>query len=181
MQLKTTPLEGCYTIHPQVFKDHRGTFFESFNTKKFEETIGRTVNFVQDNQSQSSIGVLRGLHYQKGVYSQAKLVRVVKGSVQDVVVDIRPESKTYGKYFSIILSAENNIQLFVPRGFAHGFLALENDTVFCYKCDNYYNKESEAGILYNDKTLNINWYKLDIDFVLSKKDLELPNFEAIVL
>ncbi len=136
---------------------------------------------MQDNESLSSKGVLRGLHFQKGKFAQAKLVRVVKGSVQDVVVDIRPRSKTYGQYFSIELSEENRTQLFIPRGLAHGFLALENDTIFCYKCDNFYNKEAESGILYNDTTLAISWNTLEKDFVISKKDLKLPKFKEVEL
>ena len=181
MEINKTPLLDCYTIYPNIYKDHRGFFFESFNKKKFEDSTRQEINFVQDNQSQSSKGVLRGLHYQKGMHAQAKLVRVIQGSVQDIVVDIRPKSRTFGKHFSITLSSVNNIQLFIPRGFAHGFLALEDDTIFSYKCDNYYNKTSESGIIYNDKTLNIKWLELDTEYLLSDKDLELQNFEELVL
>ncbi|SHG80919.1 dTDP-4-dehydrorhamnose 3,5-epimerase [Winogradskyella jejuensis] len=181
MQIKKTNLDGCYIIQPRLFKDERGSFFEGFNSKIFEELTGLNLDFVQDNQSTSSKGVLRGLHFQKGKYAQAKLVRVVRGSVQDVVVDIRPKSKTFGMYFSIILSGENNTQLFIPRGFAHGFLVLEENTIFTYKCDNFYNKESESGIIYNDVNLNIEWKNLDVDYKLSQKDLQLPKLEDLVL
>ncbi|TCK67815.1 dTDP-4-dehydrorhamnose 3,5-epimerase [Winogradskyella wandonensis] len=181
MQIKKTNLDGCYIIQPRLFKDERGSFFESFNSKVFKQLTGLNLDFVQDNQSTSSKGVLRGLHFQKGKYAQAKLVRVVRGSVQDIVVDIRPKSKTFGAYFSIELSEENNTQLFIPRGFAHGFLVLEDDTIFTYKCDNFYNKESEYGIIYNDPNLNIEWKNLDVDYKLSQKDLQLPKLEDLVL
>ena len=181
MKVKQTPIEGCFILQPQLFKDERGHFYESFNLSSFEKTIGQCVNFVQDNESLSSKGVLRGLHFQKGEFAQAKLVRVVKGSVQDVVVDMRPNSKTYGQYFSIELSEENRSQLFIPRGLAHGFLVLENETIFCYKCDNFYNKEAESGILYNDTSLAINWNTLEKDFIISKKDLMLPKFKEVEL
>lgn len=181
MQIRPTPLEGCFIIQPKIFEDERGCFYESFNKQQFENLTGQRINFVQDNESLSSKGVLRGLHFQKGKFAQAKIVRVVKGSVQDVVVDIRPRSKTYGQYFSIELSEENRTQLFIPRGLAHGFLALENDTIFCYKCDNFYNKEAESGILYNDTTLAISWNTLEKDFVISKKDLKLPKFKEVEL
>lgn len=181
MEISETPLEGCYLIHPNIYKDNRGNFAEVFNQKMFKEKVDNTINFVQDNQSISSKGVLRGLHYQKGKYAQAKLVRVAKGSVQDVVVDIRPNSATYGKHFSVNLNAQNNTQLFIPRGFAHGFLALEDDTIFSYKCDNFYNKESESGILYCDKTLNIKWELENKEYILSDKDLNLPKFNDLDL
>ncbi len=135
------------------------------------------VNFVQDNESQSSKGVLRGLHYQTGEHAQAKLVRVVKGRVLDVVVDIRKDSKTFGDHFSIELNSENKTQLYVPRGFAHGFIVLEDETIFSYKCDNLYNKASEAGIIYNDEDLNINWELSENDFIISEKDAVLPKFK----
>lgn len=181
MTTKETSLKGCYILQPNVFTDHRGVFFESFNKKKFEEIIGQKINFVQDNQSISSRGVLRGLHFQKNSHAQAKLMRVVKGSVQDVIVDLRPKSQTFGKYFSTILSADNNQQLFIPRGFAHGFLTLEDDTIFSYKCDNFYNKESESGILYCDKTLSIKWELENEEYILSDKDLNLPKFNDLDL
>lgn len=179
MTVKETHLSGCFVIEPQVFGDDRGYFFESFNQKAFEEKIGLEINFVQDNQSMSQRGVLRGLHFQKGAFAQAKLVRVIKGKVLDVVVDVRPESATYGQSFSIVLSEENQKQLFVPRGFAHGFSVLEDNTIFSYKCDNYYNKESEGGIIYNDKDLNIDWKLSEAEVQLSEKDKLLPEFKSL--
>ena len=179
--VEESPLKDCIIISPKIFHDERGCFFESFNKKQFEELTGQSIDFVQDNQSHSSKGVLRGLHFQKGKYGQAKLLRVIKGSVQDVVVDLRPESSTFGNYYSTILSEKNNKQIFVPRGFAHGFLTLEDNTIINYKCDNYYHKESESGIIYNDKQLQINWKKINVDYVLSQKDLELSIFENLQL
>ena len=179
MTVKETHLSGCFVIEPQVFGDDRGYFFESFNQKTFEEKTGLEINFVQDNQSMSQRGVLRGLHFQKGAFAQAKLVRVIKGKVLDVVVDVRPESATYGQSFSIVLSEENQKQLFVPRGFAHGFSVLEDNTIFSYKCDNYYNKESEGGIIYNDKDLNIDWKLSEAEVQLSEKDKLLPEFKSL--
>ena len=181
MTIEHTYLEGCYVIIPKIIEDERGYFFESFNKRKFEELTGKTVDFVQDNQSKSSKGVLRGLHFQQGEHAQAKLVRVLKGSVLDVAVDLRPKSKTFGESFSVKLDANNNKQLFVPRGFAHGFLVLENDTIFSYKCDNFYNKESEGGILYNDNTLSIDWKFRDEDLIISSKDIRLPFFKDLLL
>jgi dTDP-4-dehydrorhamnose 3,5-epimerase len=138
---------------------------------------GIQVNFVQDNESASTKGVLRGLHYQTGEHAQAKLVRVIEGVVLDIVVDLRKDSKTYGEQFSIELSASNKMQLFVPKGFAHGFIVLSDTAIFSYKCDNYYNKASEGGIIYNDKHLNIDWELPESQFIISDKDLELPTFE----
>lgn len=179
MKVEETHLSGCFVIEPQVFGDDRGYFFESFNQKAFEEKTGLEISFVQDNQSMSQRGVLRGLHFQKGEFAQAKLVRVIKGKVLDVVVDVRPNSSTYGQSFSIILSEENQKQLFVPRGFAHGFSVLEDNTIFSYKCDNYYNKASEGGIIFNDKELNIDWMLNDDEVQLSEKDKELPSFREM--
>jgi dTDP-4-dehydrorhamnose 3,5-epimerase len=179
MIITETNLKGCIIIEPKILEDSRGYFFESFNQQKFNNGTGLDINFVQDNESLSQKGVLRGLHYQEGDYAQAKLVRVIKGKVLDVAVDIRKNSPTYAKHFSVILSEENKKQLFIPRGFAHGFLVLEDNTLFSYKCDNYYNKESERGIAYNDKTLNINWGLLKEQLVLSKKDTQLPNFQDL--
>lgn len=176
MEIRNTPLIDCFIIKPSVFRDERGTFCETFSHKLFEAKTGLSIDFVQDNQSISSRGVLRGLHYQNGEMSQAKLVRVVKGRVMDVVVDIRKDSATFGKSFSIVLDDVENLQLFVPRGFAHGFITLEDKTIFAYKCDNYYDKASEAGIIYNDATLNLDWYLPKEEFIISQKDLELPNF-----
>ena len=172
-------LKGCFIIEPKVFGDKRGNFLEIFNKKIFKDKTGLEIDFVQDNQSTSQRGVLRGLHMQKGILSQAKLVRVVKGSVLDVIVDVRKDSLTYGKHFSIELSEGNYKQLFVPRGFLHGFVTLEDGTIFSYKCDNAYNKEAELGVTYNDKDLNINWKIPSVDIILSEKDANLPNFNAI--
>lgn len=179
MIIEETYLKGCIVLKPTIYKDGRGSFFESFNNDLFEKSTGISVNFVQDNESRSSKGVLRGLHFQKGDYAQAKLVRVVKGSVLDVCVDIRKVSKTFGKSFSVILDDKECKQLFIPRGFAHGFLVLEQNTIFSYKCDNYYNKSSEGGIVYNDKTLNINWGLPENQIKLSEKDKQLPSFENL--
>ncbi|WP_179318726.1 dTDP-4-dehydrorhamnose 3,5-epimerase [Winogradskyella helgolandensis] len=177
MTIKETKLSGCFIIEPQVFEDKRGYFVESYNEKVFNKALGIDVVFVQDNESQSSKGVLRGLHYQLGVYAQAKLVRVIKGRVLDVVVDLRPNSVTFGEHFSVELSEQNKTQLFVPRGFGHGFIVLEDETIFSYKCDNYYHKASEAGIIYNDEDLNIDWQLPSADFILSDKDIILPKLK----
>ena len=177
MNFIETKLEGCFIIEPKVFKDERGYFMESFNETVFQKGIGKTIRFVQDNQSFSTKGVLRGLHYQTGEYSQANLVRVLQGEVLDVVVDIRPDSKTFGDYVSVLLTDENNTQLFVPRGFAHGFLVLSETATFYYKCDNFYDKKSEGGIIYNDKTINIDWKFPTDNLIISEKDLILPTIE----
>lgn len=177
MEIEQTYLNGCYVIKPKIFTDDRGAFFESFNKKQFQELTGLPINFVQDNQSLSHKGVLRGLHFQTGDFEQAKLVRVITGSVLDVAVDIRPDSDTFGKHFSVVLSAENNRQIYIPRGFAHGFLVLENDTIFSYKCDNYYNKASERGIIFNDKSIDIDWRFPESQMIISEKDKALPTFE----
>ena len=177
MEIQFLVKDGPALINPKVFKDERGYFFESFNEAEFKKEFG-DVNFVQDNESRSSYGVLRGLHFQKGEYAQAKLVRVVRGAVVDVVVDIRPESPNYGKFYYAYLTEENHRQFFVPRGFAHGFVALRDDTVFQYKCDNFYNKESEGAIFALDSTINIPWW-LWINresLKLSEKDLNSKGF-----
>lgn len=181
MTLEETKLKGCYIIQPQIYKDKRGYFIESYNQKAFNEATGFNINFVQDNESKSSKGVLRGLHYQQGTYAQAKLVRVVKGKVLDVAVDLREDSDTYGEYISVVLSEDNKKNLFIPRGFAHGFLVLEDKTIFSYKCDNFYNKESERGIIYNDKDLNIDWNLESEELIISERDLKLPRFKNIKL
>lgn len=174
MQIIETGLSGCVLLEPKVIRDERGYFMESFNEKTFEIITGQAVHFVQDNQSFSSQGVLRGLHYQCGEHAQAKLVRVLQGEVLDVAVDIRPESTTYGKHVAVHLTAENQRQLFVPRGFAHGFLVLSETATFFYKCDNFYNKESEGGIAFNDPEIGINWeFPLD-SLLISEKDQHLP-------
>ena len=177
MNFSETKLKGCFIITPKIIKDERGYFMESFNEKTFQEGIGQKVTFVQDNQSFSTKGVLRGLHYQCGEHAQAKLVRVLQGEVLDVAVDLRPDSKTYGQCEAVVLSAENQLQFFIPRGFAHGFLVLSETATFFYKCDNLYNKESEAGLIYNDETLNINWNFPFKDLIISDKDQILPNLE----
>lgn len=175
--IATKTENGCYEITPTIFKDERGYFLESFNEKTFFDKTNCNVHFVQDNQSFSTKGVLRGLHYQTGEHAQAKLVRVIQGEVLDVAVDIRPDSPTYGKVHAVILSAENQKQLFIPRGFAHGFLVLSETALFFYKCDNFYNKESEGGILYNDETLNIDWQLDTNQLIISDKDKVLPTME----
>jgi dTDP-4-dehydrorhamnose 3,5-epimerase len=179
MKIHQTSLQDCYVVEPTLFKDERGYFFESFNENKFNELTGNTTQFVQDNQSFSSYGVLRGLHFQQGLYAQAKLVRVLQGVVLDVAVDLRLESPTYGKYFTIELTAENNLQLFIPRGFAHGFVVLSEVATFFYKCDNFYHKASEGGILYNDPALNIDWQVPATDILVSEKDRVLPSFNQL--
>ncbi len=175
MNVQSTPLEGCLIIEPRVFGDERGYFFESFNQQKFAELTGRDTVFVQDNQSFSSRGVLRGLHLQKGGSAQAKLVRVVQGEVLDVAVDLRKASKTFGQYFSIRLSDANNLQLYIPRGFGHGFVVLSEHALFQYKCDNYYDKAAEGGLHYADPQLNIDWIIPHEQLIVSEKDVILPN------
>lgn len=179
MKIEETYLKGCFVISPKIIEDDRGYFFESFNQRLFQELTGITINFVQDNQSKSSRGVLRGLHYQTGDHAQAKLVKVINGKVLDVCADLRPDSRTFGQHFSIVLDAVTNKQLFIPRGFAHGFLVLEDDTLFSYKCDNYYNRLSEEGIRYNDPSLNIDWNFPENELILSEKDKNLATFEKV--
>ncbi|MEK6152843.1 dTDP-4-dehydrorhamnose 3,5-epimerase [Flavobacteriaceae bacterium 3-367] len=172
-----TELKGCFVLEPNVFVDERGYFFESFNQRKFNALVESEVHFVQDNQSFSHYGVVRALHYQLEAYAQAKLVRVLQGRVLDVAVDIRRESETFGKHVAIELSAENKKQLFVPRGFAHGFAVLSESATFFYKCDNFYNKSSEGGIVYNDKELGIDWGLPQTDISVSERDRLLPEFK----
>ena len=179
MKIIDSPFQDCYILKPQIIEDARGHFFESFNAKRFSDLTGLNVNFVQDNQSFSSHGVIRGLHAQVGQYAQAKLVRVLQGEVLDVVVDGRPESPTYGKHFSILLSAKNKLQLFIPRGFFHGFSVLSKEAVFFYKCDNYYNKSSERGVFYADPFLSIDWQVPDFSRIITEKDLDLPLFNQL--
>ncbi len=174
MKAIETNLKGCFILEPTVIPDGRGYFMESFNKRKFAELIGREVDFVQDNQSFSTRGVIRGLHYQCGEYAQAKLVRVLHGEVLDVAVDLRPNSPTYGKVETVLLSAENQKQFFVPRGFAHGFVVLSETAVFFYKCDNYYNKASEGGVFFNDPDLAIDWQISHTELIISEKDQNLP-------
>jgi len=180
MKVTETTVSGCFILEPKVFGDPRGYFFESFNTKSFKAAIGAEVNFVQDNQSFSSKGVLRGLHAQKGEFAQAKLVRVLQGAVLDVAVDARRDSPTFGQHVAVELSSENKKQLFVPRGFLHGFIVLTDTAEFFYKCDNYYNKDAEWGVKYNDDQLDIDWQLPSELFKLSEKDMILPSFSEAV-
>jgi dTDP-4-dehydrorhamnose 3,5-epimerase len=180
LEIEETYLKGCFILKPKVFYDHRGFFYESFNARNFETLTGEENSFVQDNISVSKKGVLRGLHFQKGTHSQAKLISVLKGAVMDVVVDLRQSSPSFGKYYKIILDEKDKFQLFVPKGFAHGFLTLTEEAVFSYKCDAYYNKESESGICYNDKTLAIDWEFPESEIILSDKDRALGTLEEIL-
>lgn len=176
MNIKETNIKGLLIIEPKIFKDERGYFFESYSARDFNKILG-DINFVQDNESKSSYGVLRGLHFQKGEYAQSKLVRVVKGKVLDVAVDIRKNSKTFGQHHSIILSEENHLQFFIPKGFAHGFAVLSDEAIFQYKCDAFYSRGNEGAIIWNDKTLNIDWLLPEKDIILSEKDKHHPTFE----
>jgi dTDP-4-dehydrorhamnose 3,5-epimerase len=176
MEYRKTEIDGVYILEPRVFNDARGYFFEAWKKEEFEEHVGK-VDFIQDNESKSSYGVLRGLHYQKGNYSQAKLVRVIKGKVLDVAVDIRKSSPTFGKHVMVELSDENKRQFFIPRGFAHGFLVLSDEAVFTYKVDNIYVPQHEASIRWNDEEINIQW-PIDIkDVVTSEKDLKASSLK----
>ena len=175
MKFIKTEISDVYIIEPSVFGDNRGYFLESYNQKRFEEVVGKT-SFVQDNESKSSKGVLRGLHFQKPPFEQAKLVRCIEGEVLDLAVDIRKNSKTYGQHVAVILSGENKRQLFVPRGFAHGFLVLSDSATFAYKVDNTYAPASDAGIHWNDTSLNIQWTINESEILVSEKDSKLPFF-----
>ncbi len=178
MEITTTPIKDLIIIKTDVFADARGYFTEIYNECRYLE-CGLTQNFIQDNLSKSSYGVVRGLHFQQGEYAQAKLVKVICGKVWDVAVDLRPTSNTYGKWFGVELSDENHLQFFIPRGFAHGFSVLSPTAIFTYKCDNLYNKPSESGIIYNDPTLNIDWKIPKDKIIVSEKDLMLPNFMMV--
>lgn len=180
MQLIETPLRDCFIIRNTIFKDDRGYFFESFNHRRFSELTGWEGSFVQDNQSESSYGVVRGLHFQRGDHAQAKLVRVVKGKVLDVAVDIRPDSPTFGQSFSIVLSDQNEEQLYIPRGFAHGFAVISPTATFFYKCDNYYNKASEGGLNPYDVDLAIDWQIPPGEAILSEKDMKAASWAEFV-
>jgi dTDP-4-dehydrorhamnose 3,5-epimerase len=169
-----TDIEGCFILEPKVINDGRGYFYESYNKNSFKNVTGLDIDFVQDNQSFSSKGVLRGLHYQIGEAAQAKLVRVIHGAVLDVAVDLRKDSPTFGKHVAVALSAENKRQLFVPRGFAHGFVVLTETAEFAYKCDNFYSKEHERGVIYNDSQLAIDWKFNQTELIVSDKDIVLP-------
>jgi len=177
MIVKETHLNGCYIIQPKVFEDERGYFFESFNQHKFSEHIGTQIEFVQDNESQSKKGVLRGLHFQTPPYAQAKLVRVIKGEVLDIAVDIRKDSPTFGQHESVLLTEDNKTQFFMPRGFAHGFLVLSDIAIFSYKIDNVYAPDHDTGIIWNDKDLNIDWRFDSNKLILSEKDKTLQTFK----
>lgn len=179
MKVTETKLEGCYIIEPQVFSDERGFFFESFQKDRMERALGLTLDFVQDNQSISKQGVLRGLHFQKGTHAQSKLVQVLHGEVLDVVVDLRKGSVTFGQHVKIILSDVNRRSVFVPKGMAHGFLVRSEHAVFSYKCDEYYHRASEGGIIYNDATLDIDWEYPEQNIVLSEKDAQLSTFKEL--
>ncbi|MBR6814779.1 MAG: dTDP-4-dehydrorhamnose 3,5-epimerase [Alistipes sp.] len=174
MEIINTKLNGVFIIEPDVFGDDRGYFYESFNANKFKEKTGIEVNFVQDNESKSKYGVVRGLHFQKGDYAQTKLVHVAKGRILDIAVDIRKDSPTYGKHVAIELSDVNHRQLYISKGFAHGFSVLSEEAIFQYKCDNYYAPQSEGGILWNDPTIAIDWQIPITDIVLSEKDKNHP-------
>lgn len=169
MEVIKTEIEGVVIIEPRIFRDERGYFYKSFSQREFEEKVCRTI-FVQDNQSKSSYGVVRGLHFQKPPYCQSKLVRCIKGAVLDVAVDVRKGSPTFGKYVAVELTEDNHRQFFVPRGFAHGFAVLSEEAVFQYKCDNFYNKESEGAVAWNDPELNIDWRVPAENVILSEKD-----------
>ena len=179
MNLIKTTLDGLVVLKPTIFKDNRGYFMESYNQKNINKLVGN-VNFVQDNESESSRGVLRGLHFQKPPYAQAKLVRCLKGSVLDVVLDLRKDSKTYGIFETILLTEENKKQLFIPKGFAHGFVVLSETAIFSYKVDNYYNPDSESGVLWNDLDLNIDWKINKKEIIVSEKDKSLSTFNNII-
>ena len=173
MNIIPTEIEGVLIIEPRIFQDSRGYFFESFNQKEFEDKVG-PINFVQDNESKSCYGVVRGLHFQKGEKAQSKLVRVVKGKVLDVAVDIRPGSKTFGKHVAVEISEDDHRQFFIPKGFAHGFSVLSDEVIFQYKCDNFYCPESEGAIAWNDPDLGIDWKVPEDMIILSEKDRHHP-------
>ncbi|WP_419701200.1 dTDP-4-dehydrorhamnose 3,5-epimerase [Mucilaginibacter sp. NFX135] len=174
MTITPTPIEGLIVLTPRIFNDDRGYFFESFNERTFWDAVGVKIQFVQDNESFSTKGVLRGLHLQKGEHAQAKLVRVIQGEVLDVAVDLRKNSPTYGQHYSVVLTADNHQQFLIPKGFAHGFVVLSDTAIFQYKCDNYYNKQAEGGLHYADPALNINWRLGADELIVADKDKELP-------
>lgn len=179
MQFIRTDFQDLWLIEPRIFGDKRGYFYESFYLKRFQEATGLSPHFVQDNQSKSSYGVLRGLHFQYGEHAQAKLVRVLSGKVWDWVVDLRTDSETFGQTYGLELSAENKYQLFIPRGFAHGFVVLSETAIFAYKCDNYYAPTHESGIIYNDSDLQMDWKISENEQVISEKDKNLASFNQI--
>lgn len=175
MNIHYTDIEGLCIIEPDIWKDSRGYFYESYHSKKYEEA-GINCTFVQDNEAYSGKGVLRGLHYQIPPYGQAKLVRIIQGSVIDIAVDIRPESPTFGQYHSVLLSGDNKKQFFIPQGFAHGYVCLTDEVIFSYKCSNVYSKEHEGGIRFDDPVLNIDWSFSTKNLIVSERDLNLPLF-----
>ena len=179
MKVIKTKLEGVVIIEPQVFFDDRGYFFESFSQQRFNEQVA-PITFVQDNESKSSYGVLRGLHFQKPPFAQSKLVRVVKGKVLDVAVDLRKGSPTFGQYESVVLSEENKRQFFIPQGFAHGFAVLSEEAIFQYKCDNYYAPQSEGSVRWNDPTIAIDWQLPEKDIILAAKDEKAPLLSQLI-
>lgn len=178
MQFKETGIQDLILIEPKIHRDNRGYFYESFNQKNWNENVGDT-NFVQDNQAKSSLGILRGLHFQNTPHPQGKLVRVIKGTVQDVAIDLRKNSPTFGKYFSVILTEDNFLQLYIPTGFAHAYLCLSEEVVFAYKVTEFYHPECDAGIIYNDPEINIEWELPENQMILSEKDKNLPNLSEI--
>jgi dTDP-4-dehydrorhamnose 3,5-epimerase len=178
MPFTAAPIDGLWIFEPRLLEDERGYFFESYNHRQFTEAIGFEGVFVQDNQSLSKYGVMRGLHCQRPPFAQAKLIRVTRGEVWDVAVDLRKDSATYGQYFGLILSAENKRQFFIPRGFAHGFVVLSAEADLLYKCDNYYAPQCETGIIFDDRDLNIDWQIPDKDLMVSQKDLALKTLRA---
>ena len=178
MEVVETNIEGVSIIEPRIFKDDRGYFFESFSQREFEEKVCKTT-FVQDNESKSGYGVLRGLHFQKPPFAQSKLVRVIKGAVLDVAVDIRKGSPTFGQYVSVELTGDNHRQFFIPRGFAHGFSVLSEEVIFQYKCDNFYSPQSEGAIAWNDPDLNIDWRIPVEEVILSEKDSKHPKLKDL--
>lgn len=175
MDISKTNIDGVFVITPRIFTDKRGYFFESFNEREFQDKIGN-IRFVQDNESQSSYGVLRGLHFQKPPFTQSKLVRVVKGRVLDVAVDLRKASPTFGQWTAVELSEENHLQFFLPKGMAHGFAVLSQTAIFQYKCDEFYQPQAEGAIAWNDEQLNIDWQLPKEDVILSQKDQNHPSF-----
>ena len=176
MRIEQTPLKDCFIIHDKVHGDARGYFIETYNSRDFKAATGLNIEFVQDNQSRSSKGVLRGLHKQRGAAAQAKLVRVLEGAVLDIAVDLRKDSPSFGQHFAIELTADNRKQFFVPAGFAHGFVVLSEAATFFYKVDKFYEPGNEVGIMYNDKDLNIDWRLADNELILSEKDKTLGSF-----
>ncbi|MGL4524092.1 MAG: dTDP-4-dehydrorhamnose 3,5-epimerase [Spirochaetia bacterium] len=178
MIITQTPIEGLLILQPQLHKDERGYFFESYQQERFIQA-GITGSFVQDNESLSSYGTIRGLHFQTGIWAQAKLVRVIQGAVYDVAVDLRPKSPTFGQSFGLELTQENHTMLYIPRGFAHGFATLSDQAVFFYKCDNFYHRESDGGVFYDDPQLKINWPISQEKRLVSQKDLGLPLLQAL--